>query len=143
MRLKILLISALCAGAFAQSDRELKFEVATVKRVSSPTRGRMVREGGPGTPDPTLLRYEDLPLLTILAIAYDSSPDAMPSGPSWLASEAYSITARIPAGTTKDQFNAMLRNLLVERLGLVAHHETRQIPGYDLTLAKNGPKLKE
>src|SRR5580704_1610414 len=104
----LIAIPLLCAGAFSQSDRELKFEVASVKRANSPARGRAVREGGPGTPDPTTLRYENLPLIAILAIAYDASPDAMPSGPSWLASELYSITARIPLGTTKDRFNAML-----------------------------------
>jgi uncharacterized protein (TIGR03435 family) len=37
----------------------------------------------------------------------------------------------------------MLRNLLVERFHLVAHKEEREFPAYDLTVAKNGPKLKE
>src|SRR6185437_796969 len=99
-------------AAFGQPDQNSKFEAATIKRVNSGARGALLRKGGPGTPDPTTLRYENLPLLTILGIAYDSAPDAMPSGPGWLSSEVYSVTARMPAGTTAAAFQAMLRNLL-------------------------------
>jgi uncharacterized protein (TIGR03435 family) len=53
----------------------------------------------------------------------------------------YTITATMPAGTTKQQFQAMLQNLLAERFHMVAHHETRNFPGYDLVIAKRGPKL--
>ncbi len=42
-----------------------------------------------------------------------------------------------------DGFNVMLQNLLIDRLGLKFHHESRVMPVYDLTVAKNGPKLKE
>ena len=37
----------------------------------------------------------------------------------------------------------MLQNLLAERFHLVVHHETRNCPGYELVVAKGGPKLKE
>jgi uncharacterized protein (TIGR03435 family) len=36
----------------------------------------------------------------------------------------------------------MLKNLLVERFGLVYHSEKRDFDGYRLTVAKGGPKLK-
>lgn len=37
----------------------------------------------------------------------------------------------------------MLRNLLVERFGLVVHRETQNRPLYELVVAKGGPKLRE
>jgi uncharacterized protein (TIGR03435 family) len=36
----------------------------------------------------------------------------------------------------------MLQTLLAERFGLKVHHESKDIDGYDLILAKGGPKLK-
>ena len=37
----------------------------------------------------------------------------------------------------------MLRNLLADRFQMKIHHETRNFPGYELTVAPGGPKLKE
>ena len=65
------------------------------------------------------------------------------SGPSWLDSESYDIVAKVPTGTTKEQVNAMLRNLLVERFNLTFHHETKDLSVYELIAGKNGSKLKE
>jgi len=36
----------------------------------------------------------------------------------------------------------MLQNLLIERFGLKFHRESKEFPLYELTVAKNGPKLK-
>jgi uncharacterized protein (TIGR03435 family) len=55
----------------------------------------------------------------------------------------YVIDATMPPGTTKEQYRAMLQNLLAERFHLAVHHETRNFPGYELAVAKGGPKLKE
>jgi uncharacterized protein (TIGR03435 family) len=49
----------------------------------------------------------------------------------------------VPEGTTKEQFRLMLQNLLAERFGLQAHHESKEMPIYALVVAKNGSKLKE
>lgn len=38
-------------------------------------------------------------------------------------------------------FQIMLRKLLAERFGLVAHTEQRELPVYALTVAKSGPKM--
>ena len=54
----------------------------------------------------------------------------------------YSVVAKIEPAATEDEARAMLQGLLVERLKLVAHRETREVQGYALVLAKNGPKLK-
>jgi uncharacterized protein (TIGR03435 family) len=60
-----------------------------------------------------------------------------------MESGVYEINAIMPPTTTKEQFQSMLRNLLAERFHLRVHHETRNFPGYDLVVAKGGPKLKE
>jgi uncharacterized protein (TIGR03435 family) len=51
-------------------------------------------------------------------------------GPDWLWDAKYDIVANLPKGATAEQIPAMLQRLLAERLGLVAHRETRPMPVY-------------
>ena len=55
--------------------------------------------------------------------------------------ECYDVSAKFPDGVTKEKLPQMLERLLVERFALKAR-ETRQMPAYELTVAKGGPKLK-
>jgi uncharacterized protein (TIGR03435 family) len=55
----------------------------------------------------------------------------------------FDIAATIRKDVTKEQFRAMLRNLLAERFKLKAHHEKREMAVYSLVVGKNGPKMKE
>jgi uncharacterized protein (TIGR03435 family) len=73
--------------------------------------------------------------------AYGVETDQI-SGPGWIDSEKYAIAARVPPGTTEDQFRVMLQNLLTQRFKLTLHHEPKELSVYDLIVAKGGPKLK-
>ena len=64
-------------------------------------------------------------------------------GPPSLRSQKYDIVAKIPPGTTKQQFQLMLINLLTERFHMAVHREMREVRGYELTIARNGPRLKK
>jgi uncharacterized protein (TIGR03435 family) len=55
----------------------------------------------------------------------------------------FDVQAKVAPGATRKQFLLMLQNLLKERFMLASHFEDRRISGYQLTIAKNGPKLKE
>jgi len=117
------------------------FEVASVK----PAPSRSVRasmRGGPGTVDPEQISFTSVTLMNVLLRAYDVKIYQV-SGPDWLSSERYDIAAKIPPGTTKEQFNMMLQSLVAERFHLVLHHATKEFQGYELAAGKNGPKLKE
>jgi uncharacterized protein (TIGR03435 family) len=48
----------------------------------------------------------------------------------------------MPPATTRQQFQAMLQDLLIERFRIQLHHETRTFPGYELTVRQGGSKLK-
>jgi uncharacterized protein (TIGR03435 family) len=56
--------------------------------------------------------------------------------------DRFDIHAVIPAGTAPDQVPLMLQALLADRFRVALHRETRQMPAYELTVGKNGPKLK-
>jgi len=133
------IIAALfCASALAQT-----FEVASVKP-APPDDGRGMSEvhGGPGSSDPGQVTYRNITLMNLLARAYPDSYKI--EGPGWLDSDPrFDIVAKIPPNTTPDQFVLMIRNLLIERFGLKAHHETKEFAAYDLVIAKGGLKMKE
>ena len=78
--------------------------------------------------------------------AYDVQLDQI-AGPAWIMDNMgpnlYQIDAAIPAGTTKAQFQQMMRTLLAERFHLAFHREKRNFPGYDLVVARGGPKLNQ
>ncbi len=63
--------------------------------------------------------------------------------PAWGNSDRYTIEATGTGTETKEQLlGPMLRSLLEDRFKLQIHRETKEIPVYDLTVAKGGPKLQ-
>lgn len=81
------------------------------------------------------------PLSELIRMAYGVKPYQV-SGPDWMASERFDITAKLPDGATKDDVNGALKTLLAERFGLVVHTEKKERPIYALVIGKDGPKLK-
>jgi uncharacterized protein (TIGR03435 family) len=125
----------LATQAFSQ-----QFEVASVKP------NHLGIAGGEGAPrekitaTPGGLIMQNVTLQTCLKWAYGLR-DFQISGPSWLTSEHYDITAKAPAGDQRDDQHQMLRALLADRFKLTAHLEKKDRPVYALVIAKNGPKL--
>ncbi len=117
------------------------FDAASVRPGPAANAGRFTMTGGPGTSDPTFLRYANIPLKRVLMLAYDVKYWQV-VGPGWLDSSRFEITARIPEGSTKEQSLAMMRNLLVERFQMTVHRETKELPIYALVQDKTGAKLK-
>jgi len=131
-----------CEFAVGQvADKRWEFEVASVKPVSPDSTVETASFGGPGTSDPELVTYGRTWLRNLVSDAYGVRYDQV-SVPDGMKAEAYSIVAKIPPNTTKDQFNLMLRNLLAERFHLTLHHETKVRPVYILSVAPGGPKLR-
>ncbi len=129
----------LAVAAAAQTPGKAAFEAASVRPASpnGPTRKR----GGPGTNDPGRFSYERATLSQALMAAYDVEADEI-SGPGWIESDRFDIQATVPRGTSSEEFRHMLQDLLVERFSITLHHESKDLPVYELVVAKNGPKLK-
>jgi uncharacterized protein (TIGR03435 family) len=126
--------------AFAQQP---EFEVASVKHGDPKFIGG-TWHGGPGTTDPGTFVAENTTLATLASHAYGTEFGyQMECKSPWMAAEFYDVTAKVPAGATKEQFAVMLQRLLDQRFGLVVHRETRQLPGYRLVVAERGVKLKK
>jgi uncharacterized protein (TIGR03435 family) len=124
------------AGA---AEAPLTFEVASVKAAEPPTDGRiMVRMGG----DPGRIDYTNVSLMNVITNAFKIKEHQV-SGPGWLSSQRFNITAKLPAGATREQVPEMLQTLLKDRFKLAYHKESKVMPAYALVAAKGGPKLHE
>lgn len=82
------------------------------------------------------------PMRDLVALAYGVNPGFVTGGPVWLEMDRYDIDAKMPPGSTKDTARQMLRALLEERFGLVAHDTTISAPARVLTVSKDGVKMK-
>jgi uncharacterized protein (TIGR03435 family) len=120
--------------------RAQTFDAASIKP-SSPQSGRHA-SGGPGTSDPTRYRFSYATLLALIGVAYDVDHFQI-SGAKPLDQNRFDLVANVPEGATREQFRAMMRNLLAERFHLKLHVESKEFPAYALVVAKGGLKIRE
>lgn len=141
--------SAVPLRAQAQERERLpRFEVASVKPSAGPT-GERGQPGGRYTATRALKFF-------IADAFFFGTPLQMSrviGGPEWIDSALYEINAqagapwqRSPDGPPRELF-LMIRSLLEERFKLKTHVETRELPVYELVLARSdgspGPQLRQ
>jgi uncharacterized protein (TIGR03435 family) len=114
----------------------LAFEVAAIKPSDPSARG----SNSNGTKSEIVMR--NFSLKRCVEMAYDVR-DFSFSGPDWLDTIHFDITAKYPAGSSgREQFGPMMQTLLAERFKLVVHRESKVMPAYALVQAKGGIKFK-
>jgi uncharacterized protein (TIGR03435 family) len=63
--------------------------------------------------------------------------------PTWINSERYTIDAKADGPQSREtMLGPMMQKLLEDRFKLKIHCETKEVPVYELTVAKGGPKLQ-
>lgn len=129
------------------SGQETAFEAATIKpSQQADLQGRwgesypVPMRGGPGTSSPGTITLRNASLLTVICAAYGMKRYQV-SGPAWLQTAGFTIVAKLPADAAREQIRPMLQNLLAERFHMRAHRAMREMPVYELVVAKGGPKL--
>ncbi|HEY4045691.1 MAG TPA: TIGR03435 family protein [Acidobacteriaceae bacterium] len=120
------------------------FEVASIKPSKSSDGGMRIMF----TPDG--FSTTNIPLKIVISQAYGIREDLISGAPSWVDSARYDIEAKVAGPDVAelpklsvDQRGSMLQSLLADRFELKAHRETKELPVYELVIAKNGPQLKE
>lgn len=128
----------LCAGS---AHAQIAFEAASIKPAHSGVRQRRPGiTGGPGTTDPSRIRYSGISLRDLILVAYRVQAFQL-AGPKELDDRTFDLEAKLPQGITQAQLRLMLQNLLAERFHLALHREEKVMPVYRLEIAKGGPKL--
>lgn len=134
----LLFVAASISGV--HSAKSQSFEVASVKPASAGE--SLACSGGPGTADPGLWRCTNMPLALAIAKAFRFQ-DYQFSTHDPCCLDRFDFIVRVPAGTTRDQFDRMLQNLLKERFRLAFHYQQEEMGIYELTVAANGLKIKQ
>jgi len=142
------IVSAVLAMAIVWSamgqEKRPTFEVASVKR-----------SAGGGFPDAKPRRsgnrvtMHNIRVATAVIYAYRLAGGAMTTSYQLAGNlqmpdgwEEYDIDAIAPGLPSDDDLRSMFQVLLEERFELKYRWESRELPSYDLAVAKNGPKLK-
>jgi bla regulator protein blaR1 len=127
------------AGIGAQtSPVELPaFEVASIKPAPADATGRSLTHN-PGA----RLVAGNATLRMLVLLAYQVMPPQISGGPAWFETAGFDIDAKAAdPKATPQQFRQMIQRLLADRFAFLCHFETRQLPVYELIVAKGGSKL--
>jgi bla regulator protein blaR1 len=117
-------------------DARMEFEAAVIKP-SDPTHvGMQIFSPGPGR-----LTVMTATLKDMTAFAYHLRRHQVAGGPGWFDGDKYDITAKAVGRVTNEQLKLMLQSLLATRFQLTFRRETRELPVYELVVAKGAPKL--
>jgi uncharacterized protein (TIGR03435 family) len=159
---KLILLSVCCLIFTAHASAQSTAAAATQQQATKPLAYEVVSIK-PSNPEahsgmrnlPEGFAWTNTPLFSLLKSAYGVYMDNQFSGlPNWVKDERYDIEAKADAGTAErwkslprggrsQEEQLMMQSILAERCQLKAREETRELPVYELVIAKGGLKLKE
>ncbi len=135
--MKVMLLALLAWAALGQVKTQ--FEVASI-RPSDSSRPDRVNLGL--RIDGAQVHVTYFSLRDYIGLAYNVR-DYQVSGPDWLASQRFDISAKLPAEAARTQVPEMIAALLAERFHLKLHRETKEFPVYAIVPGRGELKLKE
>lgn len=139
MRLYLLAVISSAALFGQASAARPAFEVASIKP-SAPAGIRQIRVGL--HMDGSQVSGASLSVQNLIRIAFRVKNYQI-SGPDWMASERFDISAKLPAGASEREVPEMLQTMLEDRFQMKMHRESKELAVYGLVMGKGGVKLQE
>lgn len=99
--------------------------------------------GGGYNISPNRLEVKNQTLKDMVKFAWDLQDYQVSGASGWMDGDHYQIEATFAPGTSTADRAKMMQAMLAERFGLTVHHEPKEVSGYALIVAKNGPKLEK
>jgi len=148
-----LLAAAVLAACIAHAQSPATaptFDVAAIRENTTSTDGHHHMYNDPAE---SHFRTIDLSIKDLIQFAYGIPDSQILGGLAWLDSAMYDIDAKsdvsvdaqlksLPAADARHQKQLMVQALLAERFQLKTHAETRQLPLFNLIVAKGGTNFK-
>jgi uncharacterized protein (TIGR03435 family) len=132
-------------GTAQSTETRAEFEAASIKPFPHPVTENstsynawraMARSSSRGRFNLVMVTLKGL----VLA-AYDVNDFQIVGGPSWMDNDGYDVVAKAGSDATYTQMKPMLQTLLADRFKLALHRESKELPVYELSVAKGGPKI--
>lgn len=117
--------------------QEAHFEVTSVRRSASADR-RWAYAFPPGG-----YKATNVTLHQLILSSYRVFDFQLEGSSGWIDSDRFDVEGKAAGNPDRQQILAMARQLLADRFKFKLHHETKQLPTYELAVAKGGIKLKE
>jgi uncharacterized protein (TIGR03435 family) len=130
---RLWVIGCLCGlAAYGQT-----FEVASIKASAPGGRGGIVRP----TPGQQGYMAQNMPLRTLMTVAYTVTNRQISGGPDWIGAEPWDLNAKADRSYPIEQLRVMLQKLLEERFNMKLRREKREMPVWELVVDKGAPKM--
>jgi uncharacterized protein (TIGR03435 family) len=131
------MIALLASGAPVARPQDARpaYEAASIKPNNSGSGGSS-SNGSKGQ-----IVFTNVSLKRLIERAYDVKPFQVTCS-DWVENVHFDIAAKYPPDTKNEDRALMLRALLEERFKLAVHHDSKELPGFALVVAKGGFKLK-
>jgi uncharacterized protein (TIGR03435 family) len=116
------------------------FDVASIKPAGDSSVPLRMQHGTGGSFNAT-----GATLLALVRAAYGVEDLQITGARGWMTSERFDVQAKMtaaPGSVTRQESRRMLQELLKQRFQLKTHLESRQMNVYEISVGKNGPKLK-
>ncbi len=139
------LLSARRVSAQAASAPLPSFEVASIRPAHSGQNGMSIGW------QPSRFNAQHTPLKNLVEDAFGVHDYQVLGAPGWLDRDRYDVDAKIdepqhfPADPEREgrKVSLMVQSMLIDRCKLKFHRTTKELPIYQLVLAKGGPRLQE
>jgi uncharacterized protein (TIGR03435 family) len=119
------------------SQAPAQFEVAAIRLNTGGGPGR----GNIGAAPGGRVIVTNVPVRLMIRFAYNIQDFQISGGPSWMNTDNYDVNAKAPGNVPFQQVRPLVQSLLEDRFKLVVHHETKEMPVYELVPAKGGLKV--
>ena len=129
------LLAIFWLGQLHLAAEKLEFEVVSIK------------PGDPNDPssssrsNPASFEMRNTTLNTLVRGAFDLNEFQLLGGPKWAGSARFSMVAKIPPHSRREDIPLMMQSMLADRFKLVFHREMRTLREYALVVDKGGSKL--
>ncbi len=130
---RLFLWIALGCAAVGQTPR---FEVAAIKPASPDARGSFI-----DSPPGGRLDISNFTLKQMMIWAWKVQPDQVAGAAPWMETLRFDINAKAETAAEDGEMQPMMQALLAERFQLVVRRETREMPIYQVVVARKDGKL--
>lgn len=96
---------------------------------------------GTTAPSPDRFYRAGTTLRTLIGYAYDMRDFRLVGGPAWMASDRWEVSAKAATAVTPGEMRLLVQQLLADRFALKVHRETRELPIYNMVLARRDGRL--